>query len=574
MALVPSDWTVDASSNIRYIGAAHGIAGASYATVIELHRWLGDLADDASASGDDLLDITDLTPSGRDTDNIINLLGNYNIDQTASEHLYDGTIKQASGADIWDGIVNYGNEGIDIQLIQNGALAAGDFWNSLPDGETLTGLNRDLVQGISHRFLIKTRTAGSDIDNRRILGITREYGKTYAEFNINATASGNNVLALTNATDGNNATASGTVATWLGVGVDDINNVEGYQLIDINNDTVDEEYYSQWNRGTHTINDLYEAAKYITRIGSAETLYGLDAQIFRGVTHEIVLTTPSGTFPAFEAVSWAGGTGQMLAIDHATAGTKMWIQLLTGTAPSDTQVITGTSTATATVDTTVTERTALIKQPFIGTSTGSALDGGYGIGVEKLDLTASDKVYDLTNSQFSPPDYRVTTVAGLISTEDRVLVGPDNGGALDDAQFTLNAAVLADAVSLTVKLGTETPGSGTQSATDTPATGTLRVLDDTGVYQRVTYVGFTVAAGTMTFDTTGGGVPAASIDNEVFISYIDKLADATSVTFTTIYDVPRTLFARVRDGGASPIKTFENTVALGGSISAIRTADE
>lgn len=568
MALIASDWTVDASSNIRYIGAAHGVAGASYATVIEFHRWLGDLADDASASGDDLLDITDLTPSGRDTDNIINLLGAYNIDQTASEHLYDGTIKQAAGADIWDGIVNYGNEGIDIQLIQNGALVASDFWNSLPDGETLTGLNRDLVQGISHRFLIKTRTAGTDIDNRRILGITREYGKTYGEFNINATASGNNVLALVNAVDGNNATASGTVATWT-----TITNTEGYQLIDINNDTTDEAYYSQWNRDTYTINQLYERAKYLTRIGSAETLYGIDAQIFRGITHEIDIDTPTGTFAAFEAVSWTGGTGQMLAIDSVTAGTKMWIQLLTGNAPSDGVIITGASTATATVNVTVTERKALIKQPFIGTSTGSALDGGYGVGVEKLDLTAADKVYDLTNAQYSPPDYRVTTVAGLISTEDRVLVGPDNAGALDDGQFVLNAAVLAAASTLTVTTGTETPGTGTQSATDTPATGTLRVLDDTGVYQRVTYTGFSVGAGTMTF-TGLTGCPAAAISNSVFISYIDKLADATSVTFTTIYHSARTLFARVRDGGASPIKTFENTVALGGSISAIRTADE
>lgn len=58
MALVATDWTVASNGNIRYIGAAHGVIGASYATVIELHRWLQDLADDASAAGDDLLDIT------------------------------------------------------------------------------------------------------------------------------------------------------------------------------------------------------------------------------------------------------------------------------------------------------------------------------------------------------------------------------------------------------------------------------------------------------------------------------------------------------------------------------------
>ena len=285
MALVAADWTVATNGDIRYTGAAHGAVGASYATVIEFHRWLQDLADDAAASGDDLLDITDLTPSGRDTDNIINLLGTYNIDQTAAEHLYDGTIKQSGGDDVWDGIVNYGTEGIDIQLIQNGAIVTNDFWNYTPSGNKTdstatvsgvnasgqnslnvsdgtqfsvgdyimigtvldekylihsintnelvlssnlitattggevvyiakSGLNRDLVQGISHRFMIKTRTAGTDIDNKRILGITREFGKSYAEFNINATADGNNVLALVNSTDGNNATVFDTVDTW------------------------------------------------------------------------------------------------------------------------------------------------------------------------------------------------------------------------------------------------------------------------------------------------------------------------------------------------------------------------
>lgn len=640
MALIPSDWTVASNGDIRYTGAAHGVTGSSYATVIELHRWLQDLADNASAAGDDLLDITGLTPSGRDTDNIINLLGAYNINQIAAEHLYDGTIKQTSGTNIWDGIVNYGNEGIDIQLIQNGALVTNAFWNSLPSGSVLPGLNRDLVQGISHRFLIKTRTAGVDIDARRILGITREYGKTYAEFNINATASGNNVLALTNALDGNNQTVSGTVDNWDSItnaktnstttvsGINalsatilnvvagtaftkgnfitigaltheyQITNISvnaltitpalavatvggeivyklalGYTAIDINNDAINEFYYSNWDRDIYTINQFFERMKYLTRVGSIDRLYGISASIFRGVTHEITVDTPTGTFAAVEAVSWIGGTGQMLAINSPTAATKMWIQLLTGTAPADNVVITGAvSLGTVAVNITVVERTALIKQPFIGTSTGTALSGGYGVGIEKLDLTAADKVFDLTNTQYSPPDYRVTTVAGLISAEDRVLVGPNNAGSLQDGQFLLNAAILAAATTLTLKVGSETPGTGTQSAMDTPATGTLRIKDNTGVYQRVTYTGFTVATGLMTF-TGCTGAPAAALNNQVFISYIDKLADATSVTFTTIYHSPRTLFARVRDGGISPIKTFENTVSLGGSISAIRTPD-
>ena len=54
--LVSSDWTVTRSNgNVRYIGDDHGGSAPSYATVIEFHRWLQGLADDAVASGDDEL---------------------------------------------------------------------------------------------------------------------------------------------------------------------------------------------------------------------------------------------------------------------------------------------------------------------------------------------------------------------------------------------------------------------------------------------------------------------------------------------------------------------------------------
>ena len=80
MAFVAADWSITRSTgDIRYIGDDHGGASPSYATVIEFHRALQDFADDASSVGDDQLDITDANPSDRSTDNIITLLGSYNI---------------------------------------------------------------------------------------------------------------------------------------------------------------------------------------------------------------------------------------------------------------------------------------------------------------------------------------------------------------------------------------------------------------------------------------------------------------------------------------------------------------
>jgi len=286
MAIDAGDWTVDRSTgDIRYIGDDHGEASPSYATVIQFHRWLQELADDAVASGDDELDITNQNPSARSTDNIITLLSTYNIDDHAAEHLYDGSIVQDGGDIVYDGIVNFGNDDVQIQIIQDGEVLADDWWNY--DG---AGLNADAGQGISHRFMIKVKNEGTDIDGRRLIGICRRFGYTYGEFKINGTSRGNNALALSDAVDLNNQTLITTVASWS-----EINNAtEGYVGIDVDDNGTSEYYYSEWDRDTYTINQLYERAKWLTRDGSGSTLYGISGELFRGITHEITYSSFMG----------------------------------------------------------------------------------------------------------------------------------------------------------------------------------------------------------------------------------------------------------------------------------------
>ena len=574
---IQATFSVSSAGVIDYIGNAHGVAAAEYFTVIQLHRYLGDLMDDAQAAGDDLLDITSATSSERSTDNIITLNAGYTITQTAIEHLYDGSIIQLNDGTVWDGCLVIAAEGMDLQIQQAGAVVVNDFWNSIPDGETLKGLNRDVPNGISHRFLLKTVAAGVDTDGRRIIGQTRVTGKTYSEFKVNGTARGNNVLALTYADDLNDTTDASARAS--------ISNTEGYRLIDVDNNGTPEPYYSEWNMDTFTSKQFYERMKYITRQATAETIYGVNGEVFRGVTHEVTTSgTGTGTFAATELISWGtggtAGTGIMLAIDNVApaSATKMWVQLLTGVAPSAAVTITGGTSAATTANSGVpNERT--ISAPFCGLSTGTALIGAYGFGIEYADLKATDLLRDLNNSTHNPPNIVTFSVGAVVSGEDRVLVGPATGpgGTLAVGQFTLNAGIAADAATVVVKLGTETPGTATNSAVDTPSTGTIRILGDDNVYYRVTYTGFTVAASTMTF-TGCTGAPAAAIDKNVFISYVDSLYNGTTATdrFSTVYAADRDLFIRVRDGGASPIKTFETTGLLsnsGGSTTAIRTAD-
>lgn len=594
MAIDATDWTIEESTKvIAYIGDDHGGGSPTYATVIEFHRWLQSLADDAVAVGDDELDITKLDPSRRSTDNIITLINGYTIGDTEAEHLYDGSIIYSGGAEIYDGIVNFGNADVQIQIIQDGAVIADDWWNYGGGG-----LNASAAAGISHRFMIKTRTSGADIDGRRLIGTCRRFGYTYAEFSINGTSRGNNVLALSDALDLNNETAAGTLATWDQF----VNDSVGYNGMDVNNDTTDEYYYSRWDNdagstpAAPTINDFYEYCKYITRDGSAASIYGISGELFRGITHEITVDNPSATdFSPYEEVTWGtGGTagvGQMLAIDDVNAATKMWIQLLSGVAPTDGLEITGGSSgATCDVDTTVTDRSATISKPFCGASTGSAIIGAYGVGIDISDLTSSDKVTDLGNNVITPPNYVTNTVAGLVSTEDYVIVAPWDGSSADTNgdpafnknQFALNTALTtADITSVVVKAGDEGPSI----PADTPATGTIRVVDNDGFERRLEYTSWT--ASTFTIDPSGSETRVANVadfdsvnadaDNDVFISYIDKLADATSASFTSVQSGSRNLVVLVRDGKGTPIKQFISSWSQGSSaqtITAIRTTDE
>jgi hypothetical protein len=510
------------------------------------------------------MDITRDTPSDKSFDTIINLINSYNIDDTAAEHLYGGSIIQSDGDVIYDGAQIVANAGAHVEIVQNGAIITNDFWNSVPFGSSDKGLNPDSANGISHRFIVKVRTGGADIDGRRLLFQTREFGYTYSEFKVNGTSRGVNVVPLTYATDLNNETASGTVAGWTEI----TNLTSGYNGIDVNNDGSDEYYYSEWDRDAYTINQFYERMKYLTRRGTASTLYGLNGELFRGITHEITVDGPTGTFSAYEAVSWSGGTGQMLAINSTTAPTKMWIQLLTGAAPTDNQTITGgTSSATCLVNVTVTDRT--LSFPFCGVSTGSAIIGAYGFGIQAADLSASDKVFDLTNTQRTAPNYVTFTVGGLVSGEDYLLVAPSAGGVIDLDQFTLNGALTGGSVT-SVVVNEAIPA-------DTPSSGTLRIQRANGAYTKHAYSAYN--SGTKTFTITSHNFSTNNAANgaNTYVSYIDKVAASSSESFTTVYSSDRSLYIRVRDGGVTPIKTFETTSTLGsagGSATAIRTSDE
>jgi hypothetical protein len=774
--MVDGDWSVDrATGNIRYIGFDHsntttvavgsGVVGdyyqirevngsdftqvgapdsnvgtvfeyssgtpggtgvmtqaASYATVIQFHRWIAALADDPEFTGDDEHDIIDQEASDRSTDNIIKLNDysagggvRYNVTATEIEHLYDGSITQGSGTDeeIWDGIVNFGNSDVHIQVRQDGAILSDDYWNAgwqagshsgatnatiltdttaswttdewagywiknVTDGSvgeivsntatTITvddlyggtsndwvaadvyniqvPINGDAGAGISHRFMIKTREDGVDIDRRRLVGQNRRYGKTYGEFSINGTSRGNNVLALSDSDDLNNSTA------WVTIdALSDITNTEGLRLIDISGDGTDEEYYSEWTRGANSINTFFEYLKHASADTTAESLQGENGELHRGITHYFAYDAESGVpttatndkhvhgtlvdhgavtggpFTVGEAVHEDTATpvwyGRVLAVD--TVNTSLIVDVEFGTV-GNTESFTGaTSGAQATTTSAPTAQvsagemkvlafdddgtsgnfycqltkgvsvvdntplydatdhtdfytvssaatTPAVSTPFVGVSTGSALIGAHGLGMVSGDTAAADTFFDLQGNPVTPPNNVTMTASGFISG-DYVLCTEKDAGSTD-INFT---QMVSDT---TANSPTQTTISVVAIPSDTPTSagtkGSIRVERDDGLYSLHRYTSWSSATNDFTIPSAAFDTNPATTPFNVFVGYLDYTATGTSDTFSYVYSSDRDHFMRVRDGGATPIKTAEGTGSMtstGGTISVNRIDD-
>jgi hypothetical protein len=425
---IQDDFSVAVNGDIRHTG------GATNYTVLQLHRWLQDMADDQAAStgGNDLVDIVSNTPSERITDKIINLLGSYNIDDDAAQYLYAGSIQQASGGTLYAGLQILGavnNSSTQITVLQDNAFydsATAPFWGTQAGG----GYNGNAAAGILARFLVKVRLGGFDLDSKKIRVQARHWGDTYDFFNVTM-AAGENVAAISTVSDPQNDSVQGTVTAYTNVensgttvidaqdetsydnspttegtfvggsghvaadvltledgttiAVDltsggavtqftvtntassgatatdtldqisttgtgtgfqllpDTDNIAidpdvpngGYQLIDINDGSGDQPYYSKWTYTTDAqadqLKSVYEFTKELMETGTLKYSDGIHGAIVQGISHDITFDTKTGTFLHGERVIW---------------GTHVWYDALAGgTFTEGNYVIFGTSGA-------------------------------------------------------------------------------------------------------------------------------------------------------------------------------------------------------------------------------------
>jgi hypothetical protein len=283
----PTEFSISATGDIRHI------SGTQVYTVLELHKWLQDLADNEIFSDNDNLDILSPNPSKldgpRDPDvaSRLNLLGSgaisFNIDDTAAQYINFGSIKQNGTAVQYSGLQTIGGivENSPMYVVQNNAKLT-KFWD---DGHI--------------RILIKVKTANAFIDSGNVTAFSRKWGQTYSHFDTNLAAGGESPAALSTTldsaivlTEAQAAALSSKVTITAGDTTQDLGNGNGPKLykgtITLSNSC--------------TLQEAYQYLQYITREDSTDTINSIPGWRYRklNVAYPEIASAPFGTF--------AGGT--------------------------------------------------------------------------------------------------------------------------------------------------------------------------------------------------------------------------------------------------------------------------
>ena len=286
---IQDDFQISTTGDIRRQAGA----STTVYSVLDLHAWLQDLADDAAASGNDLVDILAPNPSRLDgprdaaVASRLNLLTSgaisFNLDDTAAQFINFGSIKQQSAAVQYSGLKTIGGivAASPVYVVQNGSKLT-TFWSN------------------GHiQILVKVRTGGTLIDSGNVTAFSRKWGQTYSHFDVNLAAGGESNAALSTALDSNivlseanAALLSSKVTVAFGDTTQDLGNGNGAKL-----------YKGTITlSGGCTLQEAYQYLQYLTRENSAATLNSIPGWRYR-VLNAAYTEIPSAPFGTF-----AGGT--------------------------------------------------------------------------------------------------------------------------------------------------------------------------------------------------------------------------------------------------------------------------
>ena len=182
---IGDDFTVGVTGDIRHV------SGTAVYSVLDIHQWLQDMADDAntSTSGDNVSILTS-NPSKLDGPRsgikpmLLNLLSTYNIDDTAAQFINFGSIQQAGTDTLYTGLKSIGDPLVaasPMYVVQNNAKLT-KYW---PNGHI--------------QIMVKAKNAGSLIDAGNVRVFSRKFGQTYGDFAANLVAGGEQPAAISTA---------------------------------------------------------------------------------------------------------------------------------------------------------------------------------------------------------------------------------------------------------------------------------------------------------------------------------------------------------------------------------------
>lgn len=190
MTINASDFSIASNGNLRHS------TGSTVYSVLELHSWLQDLADNSAPSGDDNVSILGANPSelagkrNASRPAALTLLNSINIDDTASQRFQFGSIEQDAGNTLYTGIntIGSGLTGRSHYVVQNGSKynSGTKWWSAGPV-----------------RALFKVKTGGSLIDSGLVSVFSREWGYTFSHFDVDCSPGSEQVAALSIAADSN-----------------------------------------------------------------------------------------------------------------------------------------------------------------------------------------------------------------------------------------------------------------------------------------------------------------------------------------------------------------------------------
>lgn len=361
-----------------------------------IHRSLQKIVYDLVSSGDDDPNLSYPDPSTQAAvGKIITLKNhttdygvNYTVTDLVMESHFGGSVSQNDGDDIYYGLKIPGEVGVPmpIKVLQNHTVLTSHWGNgkNQTDSKTLA------------RIMIKGRSAGVDIDHLIVNVRLDTWGHTFAVWET-VLELGEAQAPVSSQGDPQNTTTLGTVQAYS------IAKSEGYTSLNLDGQGL-KPYLGEWSYAPEgSKKALYEFVKSLLVDTTAETLYGVDGALWTGRIYDVVVGSGTGTHVQNEAVTWPGGTGNLVGVDDldGTATTRLFFHLNTGVAPSDTDTITGAGSATAVVS--GTPATLSTHVNHLGQFTGSWI-AAYGIGFASAEVTSADSFKDLDGNIINPPN--------------------------------------------------------------------------------------------------------------------------------------------------------------------------